>query len=78
MTAAAYRIESAHPIIGPQWSGIEATHLHRIADRALAIVLAAKSRTRPWGHEIRVVHVPTGEVVFRKTDGSTASANDEC
>jgi hypothetical protein len=34
------------------------------SDRALAVSLAAKSFTS--SSEIRVVHVPTGEVVFRK------------
>jgi hypothetical protein len=28
--------------------------------------MAAKSVTTPSGEEIRVVHVPTGEIVFRK------------
>jgi hypothetical protein len=35
-----------------------------VHDRALAVSLAAKSFTAD--SEIRVVHVPTGEVVFRK------------
>jgi hypothetical protein len=61
-----YRIESTHPIVGPLISGINETALH-IADRAMAVVLAAKSYTLPFGKEIRVVHVPSGEVVFRKT-----------
>jgi len=30
-------------------------------------VMAAKSETRPYGNEIRVVYQPTGEVVYRKT-----------
>jgi hypothetical protein len=34
-------------------------------------VVAAKSVTQPYGQEIRVVHVPSGEVVYRKT-ASTA------
>ena len=35
----------------------------------LAVVVAAKSQTIPPGQEIRVVHVPTGEIVFRKSEG---------
>ena len=35
-------------------------------DRALAVALAAKSFSHTDGEEIRVVHVPTGEVVYRK------------
>jgi hypothetical protein len=67
MTAATYRIESSHPIVGPIWPGLGSTKLLHLVDRAVAIVLAAKSMTRPLGHEIRVVHVPTGEIIFRKT-----------
>lgn len=40
-----------------------------LANRALAVTLAAKSRTSPPGGEISVVHVPTGEVLFRKVSG---------
>ena len=61
-----YRIESSHPIVGPLVSGINNTALY-ITDRAKAVVLAAKSETRPYGNEIRVVHLATGEVVYRKT-----------
>jgi hypothetical protein len=37
-----------------------------VHDRSLAVALAAKTRTVPCGGEIRVVHAPTGEVIFRK------------
>jgi len=37
-----------------------------IHDRPLAVALAAKTRTEPCGGEVRVVHTPTGEVIFRK------------
>ena len=77
MSTETYRIESAHPIIGPLWSGWAASKFHDVADRANAIVLAAKSRTFPAGHEIRVVHVPTGSIVFRKTDGSLSAQVDD-
>ncbi len=76
MSAAVYRVESAHPMIGPLLPVVGAKFLH-LVDRTLAIVLAAKSRTRPCGHEIRVVHVPTGKIVFRKTAAClTASVED--
>jgi hypothetical protein len=39
--------------------------------------LAAKSFTRPSGQEIRVVHVPTGEVVFRKRGTHGPDVGDE-
>lgn len=63
MTSADYRIESSHPIASVllPHSG---SRQYTIRDRALAVAVAAKSRT--GGQEIRVVHVPTGEVVFRK------------
>jgi hypothetical protein len=48
-----------------------------LMDRAMATVMAAKSMTKPCGHEIRVVHVPTGEVVFRKTDDCQACGVDD-
>jgi hypothetical protein len=66
MNTMSYRIESSHPIVGPLTSGINKTVLY-IKDRAMAVVLAAKSETRPYGKEIRVVHQATGEVIYRKT-----------
>ena len=66
MQSPAYRIESSHPIVAtlprsPIYSGV------MFADRDLAVALAAKSKTEPPGGEVRVVHVPSGEVVFSKT-----------
>ena len=63
MTSADYRIESSQPIAGRLWPAQGSRQLD-VSDRALAVSLAAKSFTR--SSEIRVVHVPTGEVVFRK------------
>ena len=65
MTAAEYRIESSHPF-GSHFSPLAASEQYLVKDRALAVALAAKSFTNPSGQEIRVVHVPTGEIVFRK------------
>jgi hypothetical protein len=58
-----YRIESSQPIAGTLWPRAGSLH-HEVSDRALAISLAAKCFTR--SSEIRVIHVPTGEIVFRK------------
>lgn len=58
-----YRIESNQPIAGRLWPNAGAMQME-VSDRALAVSLAVKSFTR--SSEIRVVHVPTGEVVFRK------------
>jgi hypothetical protein len=63
MTSADYRIESSQPIAGRFWPAAGSRQLS-VHDRALAVSLAAKSFTSDG--EIRVVHVPTGEVVFRK------------
>jgi hypothetical protein len=63
MTSADYRIESSQPITGRFWPAAGSRQF-AVSDRALAVSLAAKSSTS--SSEIRVVHVPTGEVVFRK------------
>ena len=65
MTSAEYRIESSHPLTSRLLPTFGSEH-YLVKDRALAVALAAKSFTKPSGQEIRVVHVPTGEVVFRK------------
>ena len=55
---------------------IAGAKLLTIVDRAMATVMAAKSMTKPCGHEIRVVHVPTGEVIFRKTEDCPACGGE--
>jgi hypothetical protein len=74
MTRSEYRIESNRPLAGRLLPMGRAQNLV-FGDRALAVVLAAKSDTSPSGQEIRVVHVPTGEVVFRKN--AEGSLRDE-
>lgn len=76
MSTMSYRIESSHPMVGPLISGFNQTALY-LADRAMAVVLAAKSETRPYGKEIRVVHTPSGEVVYRKTAAAPDSGWDD-
>lgn len=63
MAHAEFRIESNQPIGGRFWPAKGLQH-YEVADRALAVSLAVKSFTS--GSEIRVVHVPTGEIVFSK------------
>jgi hypothetical protein len=65
MSSADFRVESSHPIAGRLWP-ISGSQQYFFSDRSLAVAMAAKSVTKPSGQEIRVVHVPTGEVVFRK------------
>jgi hypothetical protein len=73
MTSADYRIESSQPIGGRLWPAAGSQQL-TVSDRALAVTLAAKSFTP--SSEIRVVHVPTGEVVFRKPAARSAAGED--
>jgi hypothetical protein len=75
MTSAEYRIESNTPIAGQLWPA-QGAQQYSVSDRALAVSLAAKSFTRP-SSEIRVVHVPTGEVVFRKPASQRQEWSDE-
>ncbi len=70
-----FRIESNRTLKSPDWatSGgeqVNAANQIMVHDRSLAVAMAAKSRTVPCGGEIRVVHTPTGEVIFRKTNDS--------
>lgn len=64
MASAEFRVESNHPIAG-RFLQEPGAQQYFFSDRALAVAMAAKSFTQP-SDEIRVVHVPTGEVVFRK------------
>lgn len=75
MTGAEYRVESNQPIFSRLLpaSGQRQMVLH---DRALAVALAAKSVSS--AQEIRVVHIPTGEVVFSKPTGPAPLAADDC
>ena len=76
MNKTQYRVESSHtivcPFLPPQGLGSLLFN-----DRSLAIVVAAKSLTRPHGQEIRVVNTLSGEVVYRKADGRTPVTADE-
>ena len=74
MSPADYRIESSAPLAGlllPRPGARE----HLFSSRSLAVAMAAKSTTP--GQEIRVVHVPTGEVVFRKAGASRAEGSED-
>jgi len=76
MTSADFRVESNHPIAG-RLLPASGSQQYFFADRALAVAMAAKSVTKPSGQEIRVVHVPTGEVVFRKAASPRAEFTDD-
>mgnify|MGYP006976397328 CR=1 FL=1 len=69
MDCAEYRIESQHAIFN---RFVPSARLSRpFGDLSLAVAVAAKSDTLPLGGEIRVVHVPSGEVLFRHTQPPT-------
>jgi hypothetical protein len=76
MSPADFRVESNHPISSRLWP-ISGSQPYFFSDRSLAVAMAAKSVTKPSGQEIRVVHVPTGEVVFRKPGSARAEFTDE-
>lgn len=68
MNTPAYRIESSSPIV----SSLPRSNVRdgsMLASRELAVSLAAKSITDPPGGVVRVVHIPTGEVLFSKVSG---------
>ena len=62
MSSSDYRIESSLPVSG---SLLPLTALSRLyADRSLAVAVAIKSVSDPTRQLVRVVHVPSGEIVF--------------
>ena len=76
MPSSEYRIESDHPMRS-RLLPASGSEQYLVKDRALAVALAAKSFTRTQGQEIRVVHVPTGEIVFRKSVTGRPEAGEE-
>jgi hypothetical protein len=76
MSSADFRVESSHPISGRLWP-LAGSQQYFFSDRSLAVAMAAKSVTKPSGQEIRVVHVPTGEIVFTKPGSSRAEWVDD-
>ena len=77
MASGDYRIESNQPLAGRLWP-VPGGQNYLFNDRSLAVAMAAKSLTSPSGQEIRVVHVPSGEIVFRKAAAERGSpAPDE-
>lgn len=63
MAPAQYRIESRNTLRGSLLPPTALSQLY--ADRSLAVAVAVKSLADPTCQEIRVVHVPSGEVVFQ-------------
>jgi hypothetical protein len=76
MKASDYRIESEGPMAGPLLPVPGSTE-YLVSDVGMAVVMASKAVTIPFGQEIRVVHVPTGEIVFRKSTASVATFSED-
>jgi hypothetical protein len=57
-----FRIESTDEFVSSLLPAADASHLY--ADLSLAVAVAVKSVADPSRQSVRVVHVPTGEVVF--------------
>ena len=57
-----YRIESRDPVDDSLLPSTDPNHLY--ASASLAVAVAVKSVSDPTVQEVRVVHIPTGEVVF--------------
>ena len=57
-----YRIESNAPLHGSLLPPENFRELY--ANRSLAVAVAVKSVADPTRQQVRVVHVPSGEVVF--------------
>ncbi len=63
MATAQFRIESRDP---PHGSLLPPAALQRLyADQSLAVAVAVKSLADPTCQNIRVVHIPSGEIVFQ-------------
>lgn len=62
-----YRIENVDPVKGSLLPSSSANHL--FADYSLAVAVAVKSVADPTRQEVRVVHIPSGEIVFRTSAG---------
>ncbi len=67
MASAQYRIESRNPLLGsllPPTPNFQSLY----ADRSLAVAVAVKSLADPTRQQIRVVHIPSGEIVFQTSE----------
>lgn len=63
MSTPKYRIESSGTLRSGLLLSINFNHLYE--NSSLAVAIAAKSITEPERKEVRVVQIPSGEVIFR-------------
>lgn len=73
--SAEFRVEANQPMAG-RFLPAPGAQQYFVSNRSLAVAMAAKSFTEAPG-EIRVVHVPTGEVVFRKPGTRPDAVTDD-
>lgn len=60
--AARYRIEGGIPLIG---SLLPPGNEHLYVDCSLAVAVAVKSVADPTRQQVRVIHIPSGEIIFQ-------------
>ena len=72
MTQPQYRIERQQPLHGSLLPAESFGELY--TDRSLAVAVAIKSLQDPTRERVRVVHIPTGEVVFQTAESGTGQA----
>ena len=60
-----YRIESANALKGSLLPSSNFQHLY--TNPSLAVAVAVKSMSDPTHHEVRVVQVSSGEIIFHTT-----------
>lgn len=65
MSSAQYRIESRTPLVNRLLPPASIKRLY--ADPSLAVAVAVKSVADPTRQEVRVVHIPSGEIIFQST-----------
>jgi hypothetical protein len=75
MRSAGYRIESNQPLRNHLLPSSPVLRDDLYQDPSLAVAVAVKSMTNPSAQEVRVIHVPSGEVVFRTTPGAARRAS---
>lgn len=72
MRSVGFRIESSQPLHNRLLpADLQQGLLYH--DASLAVAMAVKSVRNPAAQEVRVIHVPSGEVVFRTTASAEAA-----
>jgi len=66
-----YRIETRDSLKGSLVPSPNFNHLYK--DASLAVAVAVKSIADPTRQEVRVVHIPSGEIIFRTTRTTDAA-----